>query len=376
MKTERRRVVAASTALFAALTLSAPAALAAEEPWQILGQGQLFVAKSGEYYGVCAGDDQLRKGAPVAPKDASFNAYQVGQDTPRNAVTSIGNTDIKTVMSADKTWIVATLYHLYANDVTKSEHHAKSFSYAVQSQLSSYGRFAIEGLEDGGELARQMITEAEKIAGPYTLKPWVSYKDGLVKVENLGVKGRSGWIKGLPVEVMFKHASSGEVKKNLATESEPISVEAEFADPGDVSVRVKVSGLPANEINIWEHPKHQDLVVVKPGKSVLEASGSVNVPQPSTQPTQPTTQPITEPTPPATTPPTQSQTEPTTQPVSEPPSRPAQPESEPTPTPTTAATEQPPTLAKTGVASLFLPAFGFACLGVGLVLFRRSERKA
>lgn len=198
MKTGTRRILAASTALFATLTLSAPAALAAEEPWQLFGQGQLFVAKSGDYYGVCAGDDQLRKGAPVAPKDAAFKTYQVGQATPRNTATSIGNTDIKTVMSADKTWVVAALYHLYAKDVTKSGHHAKSFSFAVQSQLSTYGRFPVENLDDGGALARQMVAEAEKIAGPYTLKPWVSYKDGVVTIENLGVKAKLGGSRDYP----------------------------------------------------------------------------------------------------------------------------------------------------------------------------------
>ena len=365
MKTGTRRILAASTALFATLTLSAPAALAAEEPWQLFGQGQLFVAKSGDYYGVCAGDDQLRKGAPVAPKDAAFKTYQVGQATPRNTATSIGNTDIKTVMSADKTWVVAALYHLYAKDVTKSGHHAKSFSFAVQSQLSTYGRFPVENLDDGGALARQMVAEAEKIAGPYTLKPWVSYKDGVVTIENLGVKGKAGWIKGLPMEVTFTHASAGEVKNTLTSAAEPISAQAEYSDPGEVSVRVKVSGLPADKINIWEHPEHQDLVVVPWGKSSLEASGTVSVPPPPTQPTTQPTEPETEATTQPTTEPSQPETEPTTQP-----------ETEPTTTPTTATVDQPPTLAKTGATSLFLPAFGLASLGSGFLLFRRSGGEA
>ncbi|MDO5034010.1 MAG: hypothetical protein Q4E01_01285 [Actinomycetaceae bacterium] len=273
-----RRRLAAFAGLFAILLLGSPMAQASPEPWQLLGSGQAFVAKSGDQLGVCAGDDQLRKGAPLTPADAPFSTFSVGSAVARNMKTSIGNTDLKNVMEADKTWIVAALYDTHAATATKGRRQAESFSWAVQSQLAAFGRFPMGRLSDDGKLARQMISDAEKVAGPYLLDLWSSQSEGRVVIDNIGVKGRAGWIAGLPIEITLTHPLTGEVKKNLTSALEPQSVEVDFEAPGEVEIYAVANGLPASTIKIWEHPKHQDLVVVPGEKSSIEARGSIEIP--------------------------------------------------------------------------------------------------
>lgn len=272
------RALGAFAAITAAVAVSAPVANATEPPWEALGFGQAFVLHSGDTYGICAGDAQARSGNSESPEDASFGTYPVGQAIPRNSETSFGNSDLQNVADADSTWIVAALYDQYAQTITESPLQAESFSWAVQNQLAAFGRFRMRDLPDGGKLAQEMLAGAQKVAGPYTLEPWVSYADGVVRMENIGVKGRAGWIPNLAVEVTFTHPVEGEITETLTTSTQPQSVEVPFNGPGEVQTHVHVSGLPASNIKVWEHPRRQDLVSVPKMKSELEASGKVTIP--------------------------------------------------------------------------------------------------
>lgn len=273
-----QRALVATIGVAALIGVGAPHAMADEQPWNILGRGQAFVAQSGDLVGVCAGDDQLRKGAPLTPASGKFRDHAVGSAIPRNWSTSTGNKDISTVVSADKSWVVAALYHQYANTVSKNSHQAESFSWAVQSQLSAFGRFPMPTLSDGGKLARQMVANAEKIAGPYDFDLWVSYDSRQLHIENIGVRGRSGWIPGLDVELKVTHPVKGEIVHTLKTQGQPVKFDLDMELPGTVEVEAKVFGLPSDVLRIWEHSKHQDLIVVSGKGSTITARGSAVIP--------------------------------------------------------------------------------------------------
>jgi hypothetical protein len=273
-----RRALAATVGVVALFGVSAPQAMADAQPWNMLGRGQTFVAQSGDFVGVCAGDAQLRKGAPLTPASGKFSDHQVGSDIARNWSTSTGNKDISTVVSADKSWVVAALYHLYAGTVSQNSHKAESFSWAVQSQLSAFGRFYMPTLSDNGKLASQMVAEAEMIAGPYDFDLWVAHDAGKLQIENVGVRGRNGWISDLDVELKVSHPVVGETVHALKTEGEPVRFDVDMDLPGTAEVEAKVSGLPSDTLRVWEHPKHQDLLVATGKGSNISARGTDVIP--------------------------------------------------------------------------------------------------
>ncbi|MDO5048820.1 MAG: hypothetical protein Q4D87_02935 [Actinomycetaceae bacterium] len=273
-----RRALAAAASMVALVGITTSPALADSAQWDTLGTGQNFVAVSDDIVGVCAGDSQVRKGAPLTPDSGTLTSHKAGADVPRNWQTSQGNKDITSVVSADKSWIVAALYHLYAGSVSDSKLQAESFSWAVQSQLDAFGRFYMPALSDGGKLADRMLAEAEKIAGPYKFDVWASYESGKLQIQNIGVRGRSGWIPGLDVELRVIHPDAGEFLHTLKTKSEPIQFDLDADRPGEVQVEVKVLGLPSATIQIWEHPKYQDLVVVPLEGEPLFARGTTDIP--------------------------------------------------------------------------------------------------
>ena len=125
------RALAATIGVAALIGVGAPHAMADEQPWNILGRGQAFVAQSGDLVGVCAGDDQLRKGAPLTPASGKFRDHAVGSAIPRNWSTSIGNRIFPQsypLISRGWSWCASLREHGF-----KEYHQAESFSWAVKA---------------------------------------------------------------------------------------------------------------------------------------------------------------------------------------------------------------------------------------------------
>ncbi|MDO5061061.1 MAG: hypothetical protein Q4D73_05465 [Actinomycetaceae bacterium] len=249
----------------------------------------LAVATVGDMVGVCNGDRQGLVSGISGPVETNIASYPVGTTIPRNRQTMTGFDDVENVITAENTYRLASLYHFYVAEATQDRLHTESFSWAVQHNLEIFGRMHSLVPQDGGALTKEMLRKAELYAGPYTLPAQLnlSAEKRHITIENLGVKSHAGaWFPGakLSLEVTgpaeFTDASlqavqqSETTRKTLSIESgtNPQELKLRVTSPGEVTVTITATGLPADVIQIYEMEHFQDLITVPPVKGRLQTT--------------------------------------------------------------------------------------------------------
>lgn len=260
-------------------------ALAEPMTFTVTGRGNLLVAHYQEHAGICAGDAQGIARPKHGATDFQVVSYPVGQAVPRNLDTSTGHPQTTQVMDASATYLVAALYHLFRPAPNDGELAAESFAWAVQNQLSSWGWFSTLAPSDGGQLGRQMLTEARTWAGPYQVgaqfevggDPWQ------LQLTDVGVQSATGkWLPGLPGTITLHGAAfdNGASTYTFTTADQPLQVPLRASRSGKVRAEINIEGLPAAQINILESSKHQDLVSVAPQTGSAHGHSEITVTHP------------------------------------------------------------------------------------------------
>ncbi len=245
----------------------------------VLGSGNLFVAYSDPIVGVCAVDHQGMVGDGASGVDFTRTTHPVGSAITRNRTTSQGSDDLTHVVDADKSYTVTALYHLFADNASSSTLESESFAWAVQQQLTGWGHFATDAPDDGGARGRQMIEQAQALAGPYTLSVAIEHtEDGLALTEPTLVGGAGQSITGIDLALHIDGPATfddGTTDMSMMTgDAVPPLV---VTGVGQVSVTARATGLPSDHLDVWESTDFQDLVSVTPQSSSVETRATIDV---------------------------------------------------------------------------------------------------